>query len=235
MKKLLAILVLGLLFSDNAYAEIYKCKLHDNHTFVIKTENSKEKILATVDPETGNLNIEDNQIVRASAPSGGWTTIQVGDLQVEVGNDYYKQGGVYQRVSAADAESIAEANGWIVPTRDIILAIYNSATLVPMVTGDPSQLDDRAFTERTRQRMSELGISGGFIAGHKKDMFRNERGTIGMIGGYRCNGRFWQGLNSNGLAHANNPSYDDYSQGLRPVKRIAQRNGEDVDLGSTTT
>ena len=55
MKKLLGIIVLGLLLSGNAYAEIYKCKLHDNHTFVIKTENSKEKILATVDPENRKI------------------------------------------------------------------------------------------------------------------------------------------------------------------------------------
>ena len=56
MKKLFStILVLGLLFSGNVFAEIYKCKLHDNHTFVIKTENSNEQVLATVDPETGKF------------------------------------------------------------------------------------------------------------------------------------------------------------------------------------
>ena len=55
MKKHLSIILILLLLSVNAYAEIYKCKLHDNHTFVIKTENSKEQTLATVDPETGKF------------------------------------------------------------------------------------------------------------------------------------------------------------------------------------
>lgn len=193
--------------------------------------NAVEDALDHVDPETGNLNTEGDQIIRANAAEGGFTTIRVGDLEVEVGNDYYKRGGLYQRVSASSAESIAEANGWIVPTRDIIRAIYNSATMIPMVTGDPARLDDRAFTEQTQARIREQGASG-LIAGHKKDMFRNERGGIGMIGGYRGNGRFWQSLSANGLAHASNPGYEDYSQGLRPVKRMAKRNGQDVDLGS---
>ena len=55
MKKLLSILVLSLLFSGSAFGEIYKCKLNDNHTFVIKTENSEEQVLATVDPESGKF------------------------------------------------------------------------------------------------------------------------------------------------------------------------------------
>lgn len=190
-----------------------------------------EDALDHVDPETGNLNTQGDQIVRANAAEGGFTTIRVGDLEIEVGNDYYKRGGVYQRVSASSAENIAEANGWIVPTRDIIRAVYSSATMVPMVTGDPARLDDRTFTEQTQARIRELGAAG-LIAGHKKDMFRNEQGGIGMIGGYRGNGRFWQSLNANGLAHASNPGYEDYSQGLRPVKRMAKRNGEDVDLGA---
>lgn len=190
-----------------------------------------EDALDHVDPQTGNLNTQGNQIVRANAAEGGFTTIRVGDLEVEVGNDYYKSGGVYQRVSASSAENITESNGWIVPTRDIIRAIYNSATMIPMVTGDPARLDDRNFTQQTQARIQEMRASG-LIAGHKKDMFRNEQGGIGMIGGYRGNGRFWQSLGANGLAHASNPGYDDYSQGLRPVKRMAKRNGEDVDLGA---
>ena len=58
MKKLLGIMVLGLLLSGNAYAVIYKCKLHDNHTFIIKTKNSEEQALATLDTETGKYTSE---------------------------------------------------------------------------------------------------------------------------------------------------------------------------------
>ena len=58
MKKILGIMVLGLLLSGNAYAEIYKCKLHDNHTFIIKTKNSEEQALATLDTETGKYTSE---------------------------------------------------------------------------------------------------------------------------------------------------------------------------------
>ena len=63
MKKLfLSILVICSLLGGNAYAEIYKCKLHDNHTFIIKTKNSsvifEEQALATLDIETGKYTSE---------------------------------------------------------------------------------------------------------------------------------------------------------------------------------
>ena len=59
MKKLfLSILAICYLLSGNAYAVIYKCKLHDNHTFIIKTKNSEEQALATLGTETGKYTSE---------------------------------------------------------------------------------------------------------------------------------------------------------------------------------
>ena len=55
MKKLLGIVVLGLLLSGNAYAEIYKCEMHSNHSFVIKATTTHKQILATVENETGKF------------------------------------------------------------------------------------------------------------------------------------------------------------------------------------
>ena len=55
MKKLLSILVLGLLLSGNAYAEIYKCEMHSNHSFVIKATTTHKQILTTVENETGKF------------------------------------------------------------------------------------------------------------------------------------------------------------------------------------
>ena len=55
MKKLLEIMVLGLLLSGNAFAEIYKCEMHSNHSFVIKATTTHKQILATVENETGKF------------------------------------------------------------------------------------------------------------------------------------------------------------------------------------
>ena len=57
MKKLLSILVLSLLFSGSANAEIFKCKFNENHTVVIKTDRlNKQQSLVTVDLEKGVFN-----------------------------------------------------------------------------------------------------------------------------------------------------------------------------------
>ena len=55
MKKLLGIMVLGLLLSGNAFAEIYKCEIHSNHSFVIKATTTHKQILTTVENETGKF------------------------------------------------------------------------------------------------------------------------------------------------------------------------------------
>jgi len=61
-------------------------------------------------------------------------------------------------------------------------------------------------------------------------------GPLGMIGGVKADGGYWQGLDSAGKAHANNPDYVDYSQGPREYTfeekpgyvLVGERNGRKV-------
>ena len=55
MKKLLKIVILGLLLSGSAYAEIYKCEIHINHSFVIKAKKMDEQALGSLETETGKF------------------------------------------------------------------------------------------------------------------------------------------------------------------------------------
>ena len=55
MKKYLLIIIFSLLLSGNAFAEIYKCEMHSNHSFVIKAPTTHKQILATVENETGKF------------------------------------------------------------------------------------------------------------------------------------------------------------------------------------
>ena len=78
MKKLLAIIVLGLLFSGNAYTEnIFDCETNDNDLpanvhkgkLVIKVDDNFEARLKTGDPDTGKYR-EGDLIMSASGAVG---------------------------------------------------------------------------------------------------------------------------------------------------------------------
>ena len=58
MKKLLSILVFSLLIGESAYAEIYKCEIHSNHSFVIKAKKMDEQALGSLNTETGKFTDE---------------------------------------------------------------------------------------------------------------------------------------------------------------------------------
>ena len=76
MKKLLGILVLGLLLNGNAYAYIYDCKIKDTFAngisieanLVINVDGKKYKPLVTIHSESGNFTDED--IIVGNNPEG---------------------------------------------------------------------------------------------------------------------------------------------------------------------
>ena len=70
MKKLLGIVVLGLLLSGNVFAEIFKCEINKKHTVVIKVDRNQEpQSLVTVDIEKGIFN-NDSVIATMSVLKG---------------------------------------------------------------------------------------------------------------------------------------------------------------------
>ena len=61
IKKLLGILVLGLMWCNVGFAENFKCEIQPNLTYIIKVDNLKDQLLATVDMETGKF--DDNSVL----------------------------------------------------------------------------------------------------------------------------------------------------------------------------
>ena len=61
MKKLLGIVVLVLMWCNVGFAENFKCEINPNLTYIIKVDNLKDQLLATVDMETGKF--DDNSVV----------------------------------------------------------------------------------------------------------------------------------------------------------------------------
>lgn len=86
---------------------------------------------------------------------------------------------------------------------------------------------------------SPSGGKGGGIVERARETYNPNRYDgvqLGMIGGVKPGGGYWQGLDGNGLAHASDPSYEDYSQRFREFSfaekpgwvPVGQRDGRTV-------
>ena len=156
--------------------------------------------------------------------SAGTTRITVGQKTYEVGNDLIMQGGVYQIFSGASARQWADANGYIVPPREVILAVYQQAQplMMPVRNNNPTDTNARAHT----QEIIELnGEYSGLVAGHKKEITASSATTTHIYGG-----RWEPGHGRTpGSIIQNTPSphdqtHVDYSQGMRTCREINESN-----------
>ena len=90
MKKLLGIVVLGLLLSGNVFAEIFKCEINKKHTVVIKVDRNQEpQSLVTVDIEKGIFN-NDSVIATTSVLKGELIEFKgdkITEIHLRSGND----------------------------------------------------------------------------------------------------------------------------------------------------
>jgi hypothetical protein len=153
-----------------------------------------------------------------------WVEITVNNVKYLVGTDYVRSGnGIYATFSGNSARSTAQSKGWIMPTKEICIEIGRLARKIVMPTQNqyaPNQPNyigaggnERLHTEQILARTGG-SFPTDFVAGHKKDVVQgNGTGTC-LWGGWKGDG-WWQ---SGGCPHGGN--YRDYSQGLRPVKRV---------------
>lgn len=161
----------------------------------------------------------------------GFTRIEVsGEGVFDVGNDYIRSGNVYSVYSADRANEVATREGFIIPSPGLLRAIYNRARIIPMPTQpqwDPnSRFYPRGDPEYHTQQILELtggSFPSGLVAGHKKEWQRLPDGSVGMIGGAKPGGGFWQEFGERGQAHLQRNGtngHSDYSQGFRIIRQV---------------
>lgn len=162
---------------------------------------------------------------------GGFTRLETADGVIDVANDYLRQGNNYVTMSADQAASYASSNGYIIPTPAMIQAIYGRARIIPMPTQEQWNPQSRFYPRgdaayHTQQILQLTGgnFPSGLVAGHKKEWQQHSDGSVGMVGGARRNGGFWQSLTGRGQAHSSGGrnTHSDYSQGYRIVRLVQQ-------------
>jgi len=155
------------------------------------------------------------------------------NLLIQVAPDYYMDDGIRIPVDLRDAHRIADENDCMLPTTEMVDAIWQNADirlpprpLTPQNTGDSRFYNNiadpkwvKVHNDIVEQQLREAGANPGeLIAGHKKDIVAHDVNSsrIAIYGWHRTSGR---PIQPRSTVHGWN--YKDYSQGLRLVSRIA--------------
>jgi len=162
----------------------------------------------------------------------GYSSVQFRAAIICASNDYYLVNGIRTPVGLTDALRIAEERNSVLPTVEMVDAIYAQADIrlspIPMPPG-PQMTSVEYYEEHDRliDDLLPLEINGLLIAGHKKDLIRIDPNSsrVAIYGWHRG---------------ANNPiqpystvhgrEYYDYSHGLRLIYRYGFIDGIRVNL-----
>lgn len=146
----------------------------------------------------------------------GFVRITFNQRDICVMADYYKENGIRMPLSYKRAIEIANRNGWKLPTKEIVDAIWQQADLrlTPItMTPDASMTTMPRFIEHNQRIEQQIaGRPFTLVAGHKKDVIAGGAGYVTIYGWHRSNGRPIQQPYS---GHDDN--YRDYSHGIRYV------------------
>lgn len=135
-----------------------------------------------------------------------------------VSRDYYKADGMRRPLSRKEAEQVARRHGAVLPTKEMVDAIWEHADLKlqpqPLQAG-PLMTQQVYFTKHDGMIDKQIaGRSYKLVAGHKKDIIRSQRnGRVTIYGWQRLNGQAIQPVSS-----VHDDRYTDYSNCLRLVK-----------------
>ena len=167
---------------------------------------------------------------RPRSLSDGWIPVAVSSGANQgvlyVSPDYYMRNGVRIPMSASDAQRTADAEGFVLPTRKMVDAIEQAATLLPFHAH--SVRNDQTVFEQNAEIERDIAGRSGLFAGHKKDI------VIGAIVGRNpgkviiYGGRFADGTRVQPLSAAHAESYFDYSHGVRKIKPTMLVNGREM-------
>ena len=135
--------------------------------------------------------------------------------EICVMRDYYSVDGVRTPLTVNQARDIAEQNGWSMPDRDLVDAIWLAADckLDPIPMPPTNAMTTPAYAQRHNSLIEEQLFHSGYedcniIAGHKKDVLAD--GSI--YGWHQENGNPIQPV-----SWIHGDTYADYSHGVRVI------------------
>jgi len=166
-------------------------------------------------------------------------------LKVQVLQDYLTIGTDADRFRVPlwplTAQQVADAWNCVMPTYELVDAIWKVAAQVPPQPWGPPydhtmMNTDRMVAQSAKidAKMAALGIDrASLVAGHKKDVILTKQlathpKSVSIYGWHQPNGKPIQGLPLY-LGHEN--TYSDYSHGNRLVSRDCLLDGQPDDLG----
>jgi hypothetical protein len=137
---------------------------------------------------------------------------------IYVSSDYYMVDGKRTPLSLKQAQKIARQHGAVLPTKEMVDAIWRHADLkLKPQPLDPGPLMTQPVYFNKHNRMIEQQINNRsyqLVAGHKKDIIRPQRqGRVTIYGWHRTNGQPIQPP-----SNVHDDDYTDYSNCLRLVK-----------------
>lgn len=140
--------------------------------------------------------------------------------EIEVSSDYYMENGIRMPLDVPRALEIARIHNAVLPTKEIVDAIWRAADLKLLPTPLPPGPDMTKFAYFKRHNdLIEEQISNStftLIAGHKKDILQPMRsGRVTIYGWHRANGTPIQPV-----SNVHGAYYADYSHGLRLVRLL---------------
>lgn len=137
---------------------------------------------------------------------------------IYVSSDYYKVDGMRKPLSRKQAEKIARQHGAVLPTKEMVDAIWKYADLKlnpqPLPAG-PLMTKPVYFAKHNEMIEKQINHrSYELVAGHKKDIIRPERqGRVTLYGWHRLNG-----VPIQPITNVHDDNYGDYANCLRLVK-----------------
>lgn len=161
--------------------------------------------------------------------------VQFHDATICVTYDYYSVNDIRTPLSLPDALEIADSLNMVLPTVEMVDAIYEQADvqLTPITMNPSNEMSSVEYYTRhdqmIDQQLQDLGIISNrlLIAGHKKDLIRISPNSL-RVAIYGWHRGINDPIQPYSTVHGRN--YYDYSHGVRLVSRTAYINGRPIDL-----
>jgi hypothetical protein len=172
---------------------------------------------------------------------------------INVSSDYFTVGEhgdtLHLPLTPITAQKIADLNGWMLPTRKIVNAIWDAANVklqaTPMreawirrgLNPDAMMISLQGFGEHEDVIRSQLGGREGLVSGHKKDVVISNAmkpGKVAIYGWHDLSGantggqqgKPIQGLNPS----SHSSSYVDYSHSIRFIEPFVTMDGVKIPI-----
>lgn len=193
---------------------------------VARTDTESKKLISipakptAKSPAKTSAKPTEKKSTKATIESNGirYVKIPFNGKHIYVSSDYYTENGVRKPLSYKQAQHIAQQHGAVLPTKEMVDAIWKYADLklepLPLPAG-PLMTKPVYFAKHNAMIDKQINKrSYELVAGHKKDIIRPQRnGRVTLYGWHRING-----VPIQQSTNVHDDNYGDYANCLRLVK-----------------